>query len=482
MSSVQLTPQQIHPRERAMILFAASFGGFIVTFMSSGINVGLPIINQDFHVSSVFLNWISLSMVLVSAAFLLPMGRLADVYGRMRLFVAGLILFSVVSFASALSPSATVLMVFRMLTGITLATGSVCAPALVILAYPIEARGRALGWTVLGIYLGVSLGPVLAGFIFAGLGWRGFFYILGGLNLVNIILPVWKLRHLEWREPKRGPFDLIGAVVFAAGLVALLLGFSLLPGVAGAVLFAGGLLGLAGFLWWEARAEDPLLPVDLLRHNRVFAFSNGAVFVNYAATAGVSLLMSYYLEIDRALSPRGAGLILAAGSLVQAVFSPVAGRLADRVTARYVASAGMGLCVIGLFALIFLGSSTPYWYIVAALCLQGLGFAMFSTPVTHTIVGSVEKSRVGIASATISAFRQVGQNFSLGVATMLTALYVGSTKIEAVNYAQLHDPLLSTIRVSFVIFTVLCGLGIMATMVGPKRAGSAAPDPAARPD
>jgi MFS family permease len=464
-----------------MILFVASFGGFVVTFMSSGINVGLPIINQDFHVSPVFLNWISLSMVLVSAALLLPLGRLADVYGRMRFFVAGLILFSVVSFASALSPSATVLLVFRMLTGISLATGSVCAPALVILAYPVEARGRAIGWTVLGVYLGVTVGPVLAGFIFASLGWRGFFYILATVNLVNIILAFWRLRRFDWREPKRGPFDLVGAVVFAVGLVALLLGFSLLPGVAGALLFAGGLLALAGFLWWEARATDPLLPVDLLRRNRVFAFANGAVFVNYAATAAMSLLMSYYLVVDRGLSPRTAGLILASQSFVQAVFSPVAGRLADKVTARYVASAGMGLCVLGLFALIFLGSETPYWYVVAVLSVLGLGFAMFSTPMTHAIMGSVHKSRVGIASATISAFRQVGMNFSLGIATMLTAFYVGQIKIEPANYARLHAPLLSTIRVSFIIFTALCAVGIAASLVGPRRGGSVAAETAAPP-
>ncbi len=291
-----------------MILFASSFGGFVITFMSSGINVGLTTINQDFHVSAVYLTWISLSMVLVSAAMLLPFGRLADAYGRMRFFIGSMVLFSVVSFASALAPSAAVLLALRMLIGISLAIGSVTAPALVILAFPIEVRGRALGWNVLGVYLGVTVGPFLGGLIFHGIGWRGFFYVLAGMNLINVVLPVWKLRHIEWKEPKQGRFDLVGSLLYAAGLVALLLGFSLLPGITGAILLPAGVLVLAGFLWWESRAADPLLPVGLLKHNRVFAFANGAVFVNYAATAAMSLLMSYYLIVDRGLSQAVAGL------------------------------------------------------------------------------------------------------------------------------------------------------------------------------
>jgi MFS family permease len=458
-----------------MILFVSSFGGFIIMFMSSAINVGLTKINEDFHVSAVFLSWISLSMVLVSAAVLLPFGRLADVYGRMRFFIAGMSIFSVSSFASALAPSANVLLALRMVTGISLAIGSVTAPALVILAYPLEQRGRALGWSVSGVYLGVTLGPVLGGFIFDAAGWRSFFYILAAVNLVNVVLPIWKLRHLEWREPKQGRFDVVGSVAYAAGLVALLAGFSLLPSVRGALVFAGGVAALAGFLWWEARAANPLLPVTLLRHNRVFAFSNGAVFINYAATAAMSLLMSYYLLINRGLSPGTAGLVLAAGSLVQAVSSPVAGRLADRVPARYVASGGMGLTVLGLLALVFLGPATPYWYIILFLCVLQIGLAFFSTPITYSIMGSVDKSRVGIASATIAAVRQAGQNLSLGLATMLIALYVGTLKIQPENYPQLRAPLLTTIRLSFLIFTALCVLGIAASLVGPRRGAATRP-------
>ena len=423
-----------------MILVSSAFGGFLVTFMSSGINIGLTTINQEFDVSAVFLNWISLSMVLVSAAVLLPFGRLADVYGRMRFFIAGMVIFTVASFASALAPSATVLLgladAHRGQPGHRVGDGpGVGDPGL-----PAGDAGKGPGWSVAGVYLGVTLGPVLGGFIFS-------------LRLAQFLL------HPRGGQPgERDPASLEAAAPRVAGAQAGTVRCGRLGHLCrGPCRRAARLLapaqrrgdrssssavsgGWPRSCGGRPTPADPLLPVSLLRHNRVFAFSNGAVFVNYAATAAMSLLMSYYLLVDRGLSPGTAGLVLAAGSFVQAVFSPVAGRLADRVPARYVASAGMGLTVVGLFALIFLGPATPYWYIILFLCLLQLGFAFFSTPITYSIMGSVDKSRVGIASATISAVRQAGMNLSLGVATMLIALYVGGMKIQPENYPAVARP------------------------------------------
>ncbi len=157
--------------------------------------------------------------------------------------------------------------------------------------------------------------------------------------------------------------------------------------------------------------------------------------------------------------------MLVAGTFVQTVFSPIAGRLSDRVSARYVASAGMAVCVLGLLALVFLSESTPYWYIITALCVLGLGFAFFTTPITHSVMNSVHKSRVGTASAAVAAVRQAGMNMSLGIATMLIALLVGHQSIKSANQADL----LTAIRLTFLIFTVLSVFGVAASLVGPRR-------------
>jgi EmrB/QacA subfamily drug resistance transporter len=457
-------PQELSPN-RTMVLIVATLGGFLVSFMSSAINIALPLIGAEFHVSAVTLSWISLSYILVAGATLLPAGRIADLYGRVRLFEWGMLIFTIISFASAFAPSAGILLVLRAVHGLGLAIGAATSTALVILAYPPESRGRALGLNIAGIYLGLTLGPVLGGLIIHNLGWRALFLVVGALGLVNLGLPLWKLRHLDWREPKKARFDVLGSVVYAVSLTAVLLGFSLLPNIPGAILIAAGIAGLAAFLWWETRAGDPILHVDLLRRNRVFAFSNAAAFINYSATAAMVFLMSLYLQYNRGLNPQMAGFVLVTGTFVQAAFSPVAGRLADRVEARYVASAGMAACALGLFALSFVGTSTPYWYIITMLCVLGLGFAFFSSPITHTIMGSIEKRWVGVASATLATMRTAGQSMSMGVATLVLALEVGRQAIQPADYPRV----LSSVRVSFLIFTVLCVVGVGASLVGPRR-------------
>ncbi len=208
-----------------------------------------------------------------------------------------------------------------------------------------------------------------------------------------------------------------------------------------------------------------MLNVDLLRRNRVFAYSNVATFINYAATFAMTFLMSLYLQYTRGLNPQTAGFVLVAGTFVQAAFSPVAGRLADRVQARLVASAGMALCVLGLLALVFLSETTPYWYIITVLCVLGLGFAFFSSPIMSAVMGSVEKRFVGVASATVSTMRLAGQNISLGVATLVLAIVVGRHAIGPGDYVHL----LTSVRICFAIFTVLCVLGVAAALVGPRR-------------
>lgn len=464
-SDMASPPASTQDTPRGTILLVSSLGGFLVTFMTSSVNVALPLIEAEFGISAVTLSWISLSYILVAAALLLPIGRLADLYGRMRFYILGMIVFTVISFASAFAPSALVLLILRAIHGSGLAIGSATATALVILAYPPESRGRALGLSVSAVYLGLSLGPVLGGLIIHNLGWRSLFLIVGGAGLANLILPLWKLRHVDWREPKRARFDLLGSVIYALALTALLIGFSFLPDVAGAGLIAAGLLGLAGFLLWETRAADPLLNVGLLRHNRVFAFSNAASFINYAATAAMVFLLSLYLQYNRGLDPQTAGFVLVAGTIVQAVLSPSIGRLTDRVQPRWLASIGMGVTVLGLLALSFLGEDTPYWYVIGALMWLGMGFALFATPITHRVMGSVSKHHVGVAAATLSTGRLTGQSVSMGLATLVIALLVGRQEVQPGDYPAL----LQSVQVSFLIFTVLCAFGVVASLMGADR-------------
>jgi MFS family permease len=448
-----------------MVLAAVTATGFLTTFITSGVNVALERIASDLNLSAVTMSWVSLAAVLATGALLMPMARVADLRGRKTVYLAGLAGFTVFCFASALAPNAPILLVTRVLQGVACAFLFSTTVAMVTLSYPPESRGRALGLQVSGVYLGLTLGPVLGGIITENLGWRGLFVVVGALSLLNTILPLWKLRGLEWREPKTARFDILGSAAWAVALSALLIGFSYLPRVVGYALVAAGVVGLAGFVHVEGRTADPILNVDLLRRNRVFAFANAASFINYSATAAATFLMSLYLLYNRGLGAQTAGLVLVTGAFLQAAVSPLAGRLADRLEARFVASAGMALCAGGLSAFVFLGQKTPYWHVITVLCVLGLGFGLFASPIIHTVMGSVDRRYVGVAAATSATMRVSGQSLSMGIATLVLAVVVGRHEIGIADYPHL----LSSIRITFLIFASLCLVGLVASLVGPGR-------------
>jgi MFS family permease len=283
------------------------------------------------------------------------------------------------------------------------------------------------------------------------------------LGLIVIGFVVWQLKG-EWAEARGESFDLAGSIVYALSLVALMVGISRLPATLGAGLIAAGVAGLAVFAAWELRVEIPVLNIRLLTTNRVFAFSNLAALINYSATSAVAFLLSLYLQYIKALTPQQAGLVLIAQPIVQATFSPVSGRLSDRLEPRIVATAGMALTAVGLALMILVGPDTPLWAIVFRLLLLGLGFALFSSPNMNAIMGSVSKRFYGVASGTLGTMRLMGQMLSQGVAMLLFALFIGRVEITPPSYSLF----LTSMRAAFSVFTVLCVAGIFASLVRGK--------------
>jgi MFS family permease len=448
-----------------IILAVMTLSGFISTFTASSINIALPLIEDEFHVSAVVLDWITFTFVLAAAAVIMPVGRIADYLGRMRLFLVGMAAFAILSFASAFAPSAAALLAIRTLHGLASALLFATNIALVTLSQPASTRGRALGLLTAGVYLGSTAGPVLGGVIAQDLGWRGLFVFVGVISLVNFAPAIWKLHGIDWKEPKRAPFDAVGSSTWAVSFPTLLVGLTFLPDLTGIVLVGAGFVGMVLFLCWETRAADPILDVELLRRNRVFALANFATLTNYSATFAMTFLMSLYLQYNRGLGPRTAGFVLVSGMFLQAVVSPIAGRLADRLQPRSVAATGMSLSALGLLAFAFLGETTPYWYIVPTLCTLGIGFGLFASPMAHTVMGSVENRYVGTASATLATMRLAGHSTSMGIAGLVLALVVGRHGFEPADYPNL----LTSIRTSFAIFAAICALGLVAVLLTPRR-------------
>jgi EmrB/QacA subfamily drug resistance transporter len=448
-------------------LIVATLSSFLTPFMGSSVNIALPSIGGEFQLNAVILSWVATAYLLAAAMFLVPFGRIADIYGRKKIFTGGVIIYTLSSLLAAISTSAAMLISFRVLQGIGGAMIFGTGVAILTSVFPPGDRGRALGINAAAVYIGLSLGPPAGGFLTEHFGWRSVFLTNVFLGLIIIIAIIWGLKG-EWRGAKGEKVDFTGAIIYSLALVAVMYGFSLLPAMIGGVLIITGVLGILGFIRWEMRVESPLLNISLFRNNSVFTFSNLAALINYSATSATGFLLSLYLQYVKGVGPEHAGLILVSQPVVMAVLSPLAGRLSDRVEPRLLASIGMALTTLGLVLLAFLNQDTGFGFILTSLIILGSGFGLFSSPNTNAVMSSVEKKFYGVASGTLGTMRLIGQMLSLGIAMLLFALYLGQVQITPEYYPLF----VKSIRTAFIIFAVLCFGGIFASLARGKVRGN----------
>jgi EmrB/QacA subfamily drug resistance transporter len=448
---------------KRMVLLVTTIASFIFPFGLSAVNIALPTIAKELSLDAVTLSWISTAYLLSSAALFVPFGRIADIYGRKKIFIFGTVIVTLASLLSGMANSATMLISCRVFQGIGGAMVIGNAAALLITVFPANERGKVLGINVAAVYMGLSLGPVLGGVLTQHLGWRSIFFLSAFLGCVVIGVALWKLKG-EWTGAKGERFDLVGSVIYVLGLVALVYGFTLLPVMSGVWLIVGGIIGLSAFIRWEMRTRSPVLDISLFRNSKAFTFSNLAALINYSATWAISFFISLYLQYLKGFNPESAGLILVAMPAMQAIFSPLAGRLSDRIEPRLIASAGMALTTVGLIIFIFLNEGTSLELIIGNLLLMGFGFALFSSPNTNAVMSSAPKTAYGVASATLGTMRAVGMVLSMGVAMLMFALYIGRVQITPEYYPLFQE----SMQTSFIIFAALCFGGIFASLARGK--------------
>ena len=448
---------------RGTALLVAILSSFLTPFMASSVNIALPSIGREFAMSAVSLSWVATSYLLAAAVFLVPMGRIADIYGRKRVFLYGVVIYTVSSLILPMSTSGTMLISLRVVQGIGASMIFGTSIAILTSVFPVGERGRALGINVATVYAGLSLGPFLGGLLTEHFQWRSIFLANVPLGLIMIVFVLWKLKG-DWAEARGEKFDVTGSIIYGVTLVTVMYGLSMLPDILGGWLILIGVLGLFAFIRYEMKAKSPVLDVNLFASSRVFAFSNLAALINYSATWAVSFLLSLYLQYVRGLSPQNAGFVLVSQPLVMAAFSPFAGRLSDKLEPRILASVGMALSAIALLLLALLDEETAFGFIIASLAIAGLGLALFSSPNTNAIMSSVETKFYGVASGTVGTMRLIGQMLSMGISMLLIALYVGRVEITPEYYPLF----LKSAKVAFVIFAALCFGGVFASLARGK--------------
>ncbi|MDD3845541.1 MAG: MFS transporter [Syntrophorhabdaceae bacterium] len=440
-------------------LFASVLSSFLGPFTASSVTVALPRVGLDLAMDAISLSWVATAYLLSAAAFLVPVGRASDIYGRKKVFLWGMALSNLSALLAAFSTSGTELILWRVIQGIGSSMIFGTGVTIVASVYPVNERGKALGIVLTSVYVGLSAGPFIGGILTDYLGWRSIFFANVVIGMIVIVIILWKIKE-EWAEAKGERFDIIGSILYVVAFTAAMSGLTSLPSMRGFSFLVGGLAGLFLFGVWELRVEHPVLEMRLFMNNRAFLFSNLATLINYSSTFAITFLISLYLQYIKKLSPQAAGLILVSQPLVQALLSTFTGKISDRVEPRIVSSMGMISLMIALIFFGFLNEGTQTYLVVLNLLFLGFGFALFVSPNTNAIMSSVDKKFFGVASGTMATMRVIGQTLSMGIVMFVFMLFMGRIQITEQYFGQF----LQSTRVTFFIFAFLSFLGVFASL------------------
>lgn len=420
----RITAEDMH-RRRWQVLALTSVGAFMWPLDGSIVNVALATIGEELHLSVTAAVWVSAAFLLTTAVLLIPAGRVADQHGRMRFYLVGIAVFTLASLLCAVSMNGTWLIVSRIVQASGAAFMGATSVAIVSAVFPSNERGRALGINVMAVYIGLTVGGPLGGFIVDAVGWRWIFLI----NLpVGAVVLVWGWFMLPRGEGAVGArrLDITGSVLLGAFLVCTLVPLTFFPVWGWTSPRTVGLLiaaavAFVAFVTVERRVEAPILDLDLILKNRLFAAANVAALLNYMALYGISLLTAWFLQLVQYRSASLTGLLLLSMPLLMAILSPLSGRLSDRIGSRVLATGGMVAISGGMVLLALTTAATPLWHVAGCLGIVGLGMAAFSAPNTSAVMGSVRRDQLSQASGFQGTMRTSGQALSVallgGIAT-----------------------------------------------------------------
>jgi EmrB/QacA subfamily drug resistance transporter len=360
-----------------------------------------------------------------------------------------------------MAPTTGALVALRALQAVGAAMLFSNSPAILTKAFPPEQRGRALGALGTMTYLGLTAGPSLGGWLAQELGWRSVFYINVPVGLLAIGLTLWVVED-DRPHAVAEPFDLAGAALFTAGLVALLValnqGHAWGWGTPRTLSLIAGALGLlAAFVLVERRRASPMLDLTLFR-TRLFTTATVTAVLNYICVYSVLFVLPFLLVQGRGLSTRHAGLVLTAQPLVMAVVAPVSGALSDRIGSRVLATAGMLALSTGLLLLAWLAPDGSLGAIAAALGVVGFGVGLFASPNNSALMGAAPRHRQGIASGVLATARNMGMALGVGLAgaVFTTSLSAGGGSTAALVHG---------VQASLLVAAAVAALGSVTAVV-----------------
>lgn len=462
-------------------MLVAAVGVFMSTLDSSIIGVSLPTLSDHFGTDIATIEWVILSYLLAITTLLLAFGRLSDMVGRRYVFSGGILTFTLGSALCSLSGSAGQLIGFRVVQGIGAAMTMATGPALITAAFPREERGSALGMMGSVVSVGLMTGPPLGGFLIDWVGWRSIFSINIPVGILGTAYALRVLRSEGGATPgAEGPrrFDLKGAFFMFCAVTSLLLAITRGQergwGSAEIVgLFALAAAFLAWFLAVERALErgaatgggPPLVELSLFR-SRPFSASNVSSFLSFLGMFAVTLLMPFYMERILGYTPRHVGLALTAVPLAMALVAPFSGWVADRTNSYVLSSVGMAVTCSSLFVLGRLGPGASFADVVLRLGATGVGLGLFHSPNNSIIMGSVPRSRLGVAGGMLGMMRNLGMVTGLAVAG---AAFARGSQAAQAGGAAFEPAFLAGFRLAFMLSAAISAVAVLTSLVRGSR-------------
>jgi EmrB/QacA subfamily drug resistance transporter len=451
-------------------LGAVAFGLFMIMLDNTIVNVALPAIEHSLHMSISSLEWIVTAYALTFAALLITGGKLGDMYGRRKMFIVGLVIFTLASLACGLAPSAGFLIGARAVQGIGAALMNPATLSIISATFPPKERGQAIGiWAGVSA-LALAIGPLLGGLIVDNINWHWIFYVNVPVGVVGIVVSRFFISESRDTSHEQS-IDLPGLVT--SGLALLALSYALIEGnkhgwmsaeILG--LFAGAAVLLASFVLLEMRQRLPMLDLSLFRIGS-FAGANLVAMLVSLGMFGVFFFVSLYVQNVLGYSPTKAGAIFLPMTVLIILVAPIAGKLSDRIGSRWLMGAGMSTLGVSLLLYQRIGLHTGFWSLLPQLLLGGVGMALTMSPMTSAAMGSVPVDKAGVGSGVLNSFRQVGG--SLGIALMGAILlsYAHPTGSKQVASQQFVNGLHAALAVSAVITFAGAAVAILLVRTRP---------------
>ena len=444
------------------VVFISFITSFFAIFLSNGIIIGVPAIASEFGMNNVIQNWIPTLFFLVVAIFTVPAGQISGKYGVKKSLMLGVLVYLIGSIGACLSFSSLSFLIFRVIQGAGVAFLNVSSMAMVVSAVKPQNRGKALGFTVTGVYLATSLSPVVCGLLVYNFGWRSMFYFVIPFLIMCLIIMVLKIPG-EWKTYEHDEIDKFGSILYGIGILSFIYGFTTLVHPNGIIYTIIGIILLVIFVLWELKQKYPVFNMNLFKNSK-FTSSNIAALCSYLAMMVVTTILNYHFQYVRNWDAQMSGLILIITPIIMALIAPNAGKLSDKFNPQKLAALGMLIATVALSILSFLNGQTPLFLVIIAMILQGVGMGLFSSPNMNAIMSSVPPKYAPTASASQATMRTIGQTMSLGLLTLVFAWVMGNLELSS-KYALL---IVKSSNIICIICTIACIIGVFSSLVGIK--------------